>query len=104
MKLYIRTRYGKEYHILENGNIQRLDGMNTANDDWKMLGIVHTKRTRDFIPLEQLQNTQILGALPRTFKNGNPQWTVVDMDHGTKRIWGNTVYHGIAIIQGENSK
>ena len=24
------------------------------------------------------------------FKNGNPKYTIVDKDHGTKRIWGGT--------------
>ena len=32
------------------------------------------------------------------FKNGNPKYTIVDKDHGTKRIWGgasNGVRRGI---------
>ena len=97
MKLYIRTPYGNEYHVLENGNIQRLDGMHVANDGWRILGIQHVRRN-EFIPLSTLLHTQILGAIPRLYKNGKPQWTVVDMDHGTKRVWGNTQYHGIAVI------
>ena len=32
------------------------------------------------------------------YKNGHPRYTVVDLDHGTTRIWSNTVHHGIKAI------
>ena len=101
MKIYLRTPYGDQYHIHENGDIQRLDLYPshqpfTGSGQWKMLGVKHVK-TRQFIPLASL-----FSALPGeihgsslTYKNGKPQWTVRDLDHGTIREWGNTEYHGI---------
>lgn len=62
-----------------------------------MLGIDHVKR-RSFVPLAQLMEHGAEGLTMR-YKNGNPQWTVRDRDHGTTRVWGNTVYHGIVDIR-----
>jgi len=95
--LYLKTKYGSEYQIAANGDITRLDICDfKPSGDWKMIGIEHVKR-RDFIALRYL----IDGRFPLDnllYKNGNPQWTVRDKDHGTIRTWGNTKYHGIAVM------
>lgn len=70
---------------------------------WKLLGIRHTKRTRDFMSFDVLVGLLEAGEkiewLFRTSRN--PQWTVEDHDHGTRRTWGNTQYHGIAGMRFE---
>lgn len=36
-----------------------------------------------------------LNTHPLLYKNGNPRYTVLDLDYGTRREWGSTKYHGI---------
>jgi hypothetical protein len=101
VKLYIRTPYGDRYHVHENGDIQRLDQHPEgkpfeASGQWKMRGLQHVQKSI-FIPLANLFKGQIPDDT--TYKNGNPQWTVRDFDHGTIREWGNTKYHGVAYIE-----
>ena len=96
MKMYLRTKCGDQYHILENGDIVRLDQKDfQPSGQWKMLGIHHVKRN-EFIPLNFIEPD---ANFPWTYKNGNPQWTVVDVDRGTRRIWGNTKYDGIETLR-----
>jgi hypothetical protein len=100
MTMYIKTPYGDSYRIHENGDIQRLDQRPVnkpfhASGQWKMLGIQHVKKSL-FIPLESVFTTP---PKELRYKNGNPQWTVRDLDHGTERVWGNTKHHGIAEIR-----
>lgn len=101
MPLTIRTPYGNQYRIYENGNIERMDMPGMISGQWKMLGISHVKRSH-FIPLSELLNGKI--PLEQVYKNGNPQWTVRDLDHGTTREWGNTKVHGIARIEIERAE
>ena len=107
-KLYLRTPYGEQYHIYENGDIQRLDLYPsnkpfTPSGQWKLLGVQHVKRNK-FIPLARLitQLPDDLNGSSIRYNNGKPQWTVRDLDHGTIRVWGNTQYHGIAEIRRLN--
>ena len=71
--------------------------------NWLLLGIRHTRNTRTFIPLAQLVEMLEAGQSPElTFRTtGNPQWTVVDLDYGTRRMWGNARYHGIRFLNLE---
>ena len=93
-KLEITTPYGKRYYIHDNGDID-YDGLSKSGQ-WKLLGLTHVKRSETY----RLQ-TLLQGVFPAEmlYKNGNPQWTVLDYDHGTKRMWGNTKYHGVQSIQ-----
>jgi len=91
-KIELTTPAGEKYIIHENGNIERGDGMNgKGSGDWKFLGIQHVTR-KEFIPFDKMA---VMLGKSLLFKNGNPQWTVRDNDHGTVRTWGNTKYHGI---------
>ena len=93
--LYLRTPYGSQYHIWENGNIKRLDQRDfVPSGDWTMLGIEHVKKSR-FIPLADLFQSVPANLL---YKNGKPQWTVRDLDHGSQRSWGNTRAHGVYLL------
>jgi hypothetical protein len=91
--LHIRTPYGKEFEINKAGQIIRMDMEFTPSDDWKFLGISHVKR-REFIAFTQL-TPDVIKTLKLRYKNGKPQYTVIDLDHGTRREWGNTTAHGI---------
>jgi hypothetical protein len=89
MILNIQTPYGKSYKVSEDG---RINGSNT----WRLLGIRHTRKTSTFIPLAALFEPGVIEATQWRFKtSGNPTWTGEDLDHGTRRTWGNTRYHGI---------
>ena len=77
------------FHILANGNIVRLDipGF-TASGQWKFLGLRHVRRAL-FVPFPQCFEKPL--PYPLNWKNGNAQWRVVDIDHGTRREWGSPV-------------
>jgi hypothetical protein len=85
------------YTVNEKGQIGRTDMPFTPSDTWKLLGIEHVKQ-RWFIPFNELTEDKVK-TLPLLYKNGNPQFTIRDLDHGTARTWGNTKYHGIAKIE-----
>jgi hypothetical protein len=92
--LNILTPYGDHYKVDNDGNIIRTDisGFKPSGD-WKCLGLEHVKRN-SFIPFDEITK-EFLEDFNPCWKNGNPQWTVRDLDHGTTRSWGNTKYHGI---------
>ncbi len=94
--LTITTPYGYRYVVHENGDIQRTDLEHKPSGNWKMLGIVPV-RGGAIIPLRQI-TLEWLDIHPLLYKNGNPRYTVMDLDHGTRREWGNTKYHGIRSI------
>ena len=95
--LNIITPYGNHYKVNDAGSIIRTDIKNfEPSGKWKLLGLSHVKRNY-FIPFKEITRELLNGFNP-CWKNGNPQFTVRDLDHGTTREWGNTKYHGIKYI------
>jgi hypothetical protein len=96
--LTIRLPYGRAYTVYPNGDIAHLG--TTPSGNWKMLGL-SPARGWSFgklaIPLARVFADEELRS-NLLFKNGNPRYTVVDVDHGTQRCWGNTMYHGVRSI------
>ena len=65
------------------------------SEDWELVGIlpIGAALSRVIKPEDAIAN-----ITDWKFKNGNPKYTIVDKDHGTKRIWGgasNGVRRGI---------
>ena len=65
------------------------------SEDWELVGIlpIGAALSRIIKPEDAIAN-----ITDWKFKNGNPKYTIVDKDHGTKRIWGgasNGVRRGI---------
>lgn len=94
MKFY--TPRGDGYTVDADGNITRHDrpGIEPSGQ-WRFLGLQHVKR-REFIPFADLPAR--LAGLDLRYKNGKPQYTVRDFDHGSVRTWGNTQYRGVSRI------
>jgi hypothetical protein len=97
--LTITTPYGETYKVNDKGEIYRPHTpapYNTPSGQWLMLGIVEVRRftPHAMIPLATI-TPEWLKANPLLFKNGRPRYTIVDRDHGTLRIHGNTKHHGI---------
>ena len=92
MILNIQTPSGKRYHVNYKREIYKVG--DTPSGGWLLLGFSHVKRS-DVIPFKFI-TPELLKGFIFCWKNGNPQWTVQDLDHGTVRQWGNTKYHGIA--------
>lgn len=87
---------GDKYETDAKGNfIRSPNGLHRRQGDWVMLGLDHVKRC-EFVPFIQIPER--LPTLDLLYKNGNPQWTVRDLDHGSTRVWGNTSYHGVKNI------
>lgn len=57
------------------------------SEDWELVGIlpIGAALSRIIKPEDAIAN-----ITDWKFKNGNPKYTIVDKDHGTKRIWGGT--------------
>ena len=75
------------------GEIQRTDMAHTPSGNWNFLGITHVKRneTLSLNKLQFLAETSQLTDWTKKhllYKNGKPQWTGLDVDHGTRRTWG----------------
>lgn len=70
------------------------------SDQWKMVGVRHVRKNI-FIPLAELTAEKI-ASIEWRYKNGNPQFTVEDLDHGYRRTWGNTKHHGIKWISRDD--
>lgn len=95
-KYEIATPYGERYFIHERGEIERGDGLNRPNDQWRLVSIF-TVRGRFVVSFDDLD--EWLASSPDLlYKNGKPRYTVHDFDHGGYRTWGNTDYHGIKTI------
>lgn len=92
--LHISTPYGDHYEVNASGQIS-YPGLKPSGQ-WRMLGIQHVK-ANFFIPFAQLTPERVKN-LTLLYKNGHPQWTVRDSDHGTTRVWGNTHAHGIKYL------
>jgi len=97
--LEVTTAYGTHYEIDEHGCFLKYDEhkWNCPHDSWKCVGVAELLPFGNF----RFHNlSSFIGMIKSgqsfRFKNGNPKYTIVDLDHGTKRIHGNTKYHGIA--------
>ena len=96
----IITPYRNCYQLGSSGEVIRysngIDKTNAKRSElmtWVVLGIAELKpfgRIGKTIPLHEAVEIKDF-----TFKNGNPKYTIVDLDHGTTRIIGNTTAHGV---------
>jgi hypothetical protein len=99
--LTIHTPYGKKFFINEKQEIIRTDMDFKPSGQWKFLGLEHVKNNQ-FVPYDRvIERLKSDPEVFKTYKNGNPQWTVRDLDHGTTRVWGNTKFHGVKSIRIE---
>lgn len=100
----IHTPYGDDYIVNEKGQITQYRYTEKENNsfanDWKILGIHHTKRNT-FINWDTVMKLIDKEEAPEWLykTTQNPQYTIVDLDHETTREWGNTKSHGIKYIQ-----
>lgn len=92
--LTILTPYGERYYVNDKGEISR-DGKDFSQT-WKVQGIESVKSSY-YIPLERI-TADFLKNFALLYKNGNPMYTVRDLDNGTTRTWGNTKHHGIKYL------
>jgi hypothetical protein len=94
----ILTPYGNRYETDESGRVLAHSNgyRSSGSDSWMILGV---RRIGPFnhlgplIPLSQAVNLKDLH-----FKNGNPRYTIQDLDHGAVRVVGNWNYHGVRAI------
>jgi hypothetical protein len=98
--LRIVTPYGDSYLVNEQGLItqgyHKLDY--PFSGEWILSGIANVKSpNRRSFHLDDLWSMD-LNKVQWRYKNGNPRYTVIDIDHGTTRVWGNTRVHGIRYI------
>ena len=93
--MHFTTPYGDHYVVNERGELAKNNDKHFGSQ-WLFLGIQHVERN-EFIPIEDLTPERVK-QLELRYKNGKPQYTVKDLDHGTPRLWGNTASRGIADI------
>ena len=91
--LNFRTAYGNHYKVDKNACIIRCDMEMLPSGQWIFEGLEHVKFTVKpgaFIPFKALTK-DFVRDFNTCWKNGKPCYTVIDIDHGTRRIWGDGV-------------
>jgi hypothetical protein len=95
----IGTPYGDRYYIHANGDIERTDSPGfKCSGQWRFVALAYAEGRgmgaghRAPVTLADLAD----GLAPATYKKGTPRYTVIDFDHGSHRVWGNTRAHGIS--------
>lgn len=101
MKYAIYTPYGNKYIIDDDNNIIRTDIKDfKPSNKWKLVGVASTHPFCNhyephFATLDSIAD----GSEEALYKNGNPRYTMVDVDHGTIRVHGNSKVHGISRVE-----
>lgn len=105
MKHYkIYTPYGNWYRVNQQGMVYecsnglKKDPTIGNGHQWDILGgtSTHPFASVHVVPLAELAE---MSSKELLYKNGNPKYTVVDIDHGTTRVHWNTKVHGIKRIE-----
>jgi len=91
VKFVIYTPYGNTYFVNHEGLITTKQCNFMFSGSWKFVGLVSVKSNYriTFADLSKETKPDLL------YKNGNPKYTVRDLDHGTTREWGNSQVHGV---------
>ena|SRR3972149_6126831 len=90
--LTIRTASGMLYLVNEKMEITQRDNNRTPSQhafsgQWIFKGIVTARYGNNLITAKQLFDTNIIDDINFTFKNCSSRYTVLDIDHGTTRLW-----------------
>ncbi len=92
MKYRIFTQSGKYYDIDEQGRIGRLDMAFAPSGNWLCVGFREVLPFGNLGPIitpAQLQERSHYGQT--RFKNGKGRYILEDIDHGTRRQWGDRI-------------
>jgi hypothetical protein len=82
-------RYGNEYWMLHaDGAIERPGLVNPHAESWRVIGAVRLNNLGSVI--ERYSLTDILNKrIEWRYKNGKQRVHIIDIDHGTLRMWMN---------------
>lgn len=86
-KNYIVWERNGFYKLYKDGKIEKPDGYISDGKSWEFIGLLEKKpygKTGFVIPREEVFK---MDKSDLYYKNGNPKYYVVDIDHGTRRIW-----------------
>lgn len=102
----ITTPYGGWYETDSRGYVVRSDnGLDKTNSDlhnlmtWQIIGIVPIDNFGNEGAIVRLDNASKMSSLALLYKNGNPRYTIADIDHGTRRLHGNIKHHGVKTVK-----
>lgn len=91
---YLVTESGVIYDLSPEGFICGGPNKVQPSPKWKAEQLVHATSTRWALDMAHIMASsdgwEIYSRHAR-FKNGRPQWRLVDLDHGSHRIWGERV-------------
>jgi len=101
------TPNGAHYTVDEKGQIGTESKYPVKHGPgWRLLGIAKTGPGFAFgqqvLTFEQLTPEVIKATQWRYKTSGNPRFTVIDLDHGTRRVWGCTEARGISSMWFED--
>lgn len=72
------------YQLLENGTIIKPDGY-VSSKEWQWIGMVEKKPFGRYSSIIKREDCFKISNFK--YKNGKLKYMIVDIDHGTKRIW-----------------
>jgi hypothetical protein len=100
--LIITIKTGEQYAVNSKGQITQFDGANNKlkhpfSGQWLFTGITEGNKPFNSFQFHSMTKEVIenISNQGLTYKNGNPKFVVRDIDHGTRRIWGNRIHRGI---------
>jgi hypothetical protein len=103
----IITPYGEVYQTDDKGYVVKysngLDKTEASLHDlmtWQITGIREIRPFGNLGCLIRLDEASELKSF--SFKNRRPKYVICDIDHGTSRIHGNSLYHGVRTIEKIN--
>ena len=83
MKLYDKNEV---YPLNDSGMITRTCLNGAFSGQWQLLAMVRFNNFGNVV--ERIAFPECLNITDWEYKNGSLKWHPVDLDHGTRRIWG----------------
>jgi hypothetical protein len=83
MKLFDKNEV---YTLNEEGMISRVCLNGVFSGQWKLLGMARFNNFGNMV--ERVSFPECLKIQDWYYKNGRLKWYPIDLDHGTRRIWG----------------
>jgi len=78
---------GEYMPISETGLIRRGFADSQFSGEWKLLGAVRFNNFGNIVETRNFDGSLL--QLAWQYKNGKQRWHVMDLDHGTTRVWMN---------------
>lgn len=86
----VRTQDGRYWSVRANDGAITSEIWRTPHAaSWRVVGVSEARPFGRVRPVPDWRAILAAGAPP--FSNGSPRYRIVDIDHGTRRLWGSGI-------------